>query len=154
EVIPFHVRDRTGKDLALCERLAEWGRRIFGANVHELREKFYLDVLKKRAGKKTGLAKILKAVGDADDWAALLGELARLAHDGRDLRQRPGPQVVAVRKAPGKNHDIRRLQVVLGMPHRLHVLAQQILIQMDDVVIAVRTGKYDYRDAFHAALIS
>ena len=54
------------------------------------------------------------------------GERLHRVHDGREARDRAGPQVVAVREPARQNHHVRALRSRLLVPDELGLLAEHV----------------------------
>ena len=78
-----------------------------------------------RAGQQPGLAQHLEAVADAQHRHAAPGGGDDLAHHRRELRDRPGPQIVAVGESAGHDHRVDAPQVGVAVPQRHRLGAGQ-----------------------------
>src|SRR5712691_8360947 len=109
--------------------------------MHMLASVLQASIAQHRARKQSGLEEDLKTVADPEHGAAAVRKGAYLAHDRREARHRPGPQVVAVRKATGQNHDVRTLQIGVLVPEVLRVLTEHIPGRVKRVPVAVAARK-------------
>ena len=100
-------------------------------------------VAHQRAGQHPGLGQHLEAVADAEDPAAVRGELLDSLHDGTEPRDRAAAQVIAVTESPGHHHGIRSAQGVFLVPDITGGVAQEP-DRMDRVLVAVRGGKLEH----------
>lgn len=69
-----------------------------------------------RTGKQPGLAQDLKSVANTQYRETLRRGTDDLTHHGRELRDRTGPQIVAVGEASGHHHGVHLLEVGVGVP--------------------------------------
>src|SRR4029434_1660739 len=68
----------------------------------------------------------LETIADAKHRAARRRELLHLRHDGREARDRPGAQVVAVRKPAREDDHIGAFEAGLLVPDVLSLLAESL----------------------------
>ena len=78
-----------------------------------------------------------------------VGVAADRLHDRRELRQRAGAEVVAVRETARDDHAVGAFEVRLLVPEQLGVRAEHVVRHVHRIVIAVRAGKDDDAE-FHA----
>ena len=95
------------------------------------------------AGKKAAFEQDLKPVADAEDRPAATRKLRDRGHHRRESSNRTGAQVVAVRKATGKDDHVGPAQGHVLVPHERRVGAQHVPSRVIRVVIAIGTGKDD-----------
>src|SRR5438874_4655181 len=109
--------------------------------MHVLASVLQASIAQHRARKQSGFEEDLKAIADAEPRAAAVRKCAYFGHDRREARHRPGPQVVAVRKATGQNHDVRAPQIRILVPEVLRVLAEHLPGCVKRVLVAVAARK-------------
>ena len=92
-----------------------------------------------RAGEQTRLAENLKAVADPQHEAAVTGERDHGLHRGREARDRPRAQVVAVGEAAWDDDRVGPFEVAVGVPDQLGVAHAAGGVQRIDLI--ARSGK-------------
>src|SRR5208282_5076360 len=102
-----------------------------------------------RAGQQPSLQQDLKAVADAKHRAASFGKFRYGLHYRRKTRDGAGAQIVAVRKAAGKDQRVKARQIFALVPDEFDRLVQHIRYGIKRIVIAIGSGK-DYDSKFHA----
>ena len=108
-------------------------------------------IANQRARQKPGFAKDLKAVADSEHKPAAFGKLLDRVHHGRKARERAGAQVVAVRKAAGKDHRVVSRKICFAVPDEVDWLAHVFGDHVIGIVIAIRTRKNNNSE-FHASI--
>src|SRR5690606_11828981 len=146
DVASFAVGDRNPQHLPLTILGGKGWRALLHPEVHRLRAELERSVPNQCSWQQAGLAENLEAVADADHEAAAVRELAYLAHDRAEARDRPGAQVVAVAEPAGEEDDIDPLQVVLPMPEVDRLRVEDVPGGLVTVVVTVRPREGDYTD--------
>src|SRR5439155_5071641 len=111
-------------------------------------------VPEQRARQKSGLAEDLETVARSEHRLSVRGEAAQLFRRGRDLRDRAGPQVVAVREAAGNDRDIKAAEVGVLVPDDLRLDVGDERERVLEVPLAPRARVAEERDARHAGCAS
>ena len=88
------------------------------AEMHLLADVLEAGVAHERAGKQAGLGEDLKAVADAEDKPAGVGELFDRLHDGSKAGDGAGAEIVAIGEAAGDEHRIDSLQIGGVVPEK------------------------------------
>jgi len=98
-------------------------------------------VAHQRAGEQASLAEDLEAVADAEDEAAGVGEALDRLHDGCELGDGSGAEVVAIGESAGNEDGVAALEVFGGVPEIGDGLVHQSVDDVVGVVVAVRAGE-------------
>jgi hypothetical protein len=101
------------------------------------------------AGKQAGFEKNLKAVADAENHAAGLGEFFHGLHHRGKPRNGPGAEVIPVGKPARQDNRIAIGKVLRLVPNELDRFFQDAAYGVERVVIAVGARKNNY-SKFHA----
>ena len=110
-------------------------------------------VAHQRTGQQPGLAQNLESVAYAHHQSARVGKLPHALHDRRKASDRPGPQVVAIRKSAGDEDCVAAFQVVRCMPQIRHRSAHHRAQCVVRILIAVGTGKHQNTE-FHSSRLA
>ncbi len=94
-------------------------------------------------GKQPRLAEDLKAVADSQHQASTIGKSTHRFHHRRELRNRPGSQVIAVGESAGNDDGIAIFQIMRFVPEKTCRLFGDVLDGPVGIVVAVRPGKDD-----------
>ncbi len=151
KVIAFHVADGDGQHFTFLAGIRERRVVVFHSYLYRLANILQSDVAHEGAGEKPGFTQNLEAVADAEDEAAGVGELAHGFHDGRELGDGAGAEVVAIGEAPGNDDGIAVLEIVRVVPEESYGLFGDVLDAPESIVIAVGTGE-NYDAEFHISL--
>ncbi len=149
EIVPFHVRDGHFQHLAGLRGTGKRSVRIFDADVHLAAKKAQVLVAHHGARKQAALEKNLESVADAEDESAGARKTRHRAHHRRKLGDGAGAQIVAERKAAGKDDHIETGDLLGLMPDEFDRLTEDGRDGMKGVVVAIRSGKLDYAK-FHS----
>src|SRR5262249_45323172 len=136
-VVALHVPDRHRHDLALLVEARERRVRAVDAQAHVAADVAQAPVDADGSGQEAGLEKDLEAVADAEERPAPAGERRHALHDGREPRERPGAQVVAVREPARQDEDVRALEVAVAVPDVLGFAAEEVFGDVEAVLVAV-----------------
>jgi hypothetical protein len=85
----------------------------------------------------------LEAVADPEDRTTSRRKLRDLLHDGREPRNRPCPQVVAMCEPTGQDHHVCATEAPVLVPNEFSVLAENVPGHVIGVVVAIRPGEND-----------
>ena len=99
-------------------------------------------VADERAGQQVRFGQDLKAVADADDEAAVVGELFHGLHHGAEPRDRAAAQIIAVAKAAGHDDAIGVAEGGVLVPDEVRGMAEQA-DGVDGVLVAVAGGELE-----------
>src|SRR5580704_5744769 len=88
-----------------------------------------------------GLAQNLKAVADANNQAAIGGELRYAFHNRREARNRPAAQIVPITEAPWQHDALGASQTLILMPEQRCFLAENLAQRINGVAIVERAGE-------------
>src|SRR5438309_11362127 len=116
EVVALAMADRNPEYLALARRACEGRIGLLDAEVDVLAAVLQTTISEHRARQQPGLEQNLKAVADAEDGAAALGEPPHLAHDRREARHGACPKVIAVGEAARRDPDAGAPQARVLVP--------------------------------------
>ena len=141
-VVALAVRDRYAQHLAVRARPGERARCSLDAEIHPLAPELQVRVPRQDARQQPGLAQDLEPVAYPDDQAAVGGELLHGLHHGREARQRPGPQVVAVGETARQDDAVVGRQVGLLVPDVLDRLVQHLVDHV--IAVGVAPGAREY----------
>ena len=153
EIVAFHVADGDFEDLAGLQVLGEGCLVGFDAQVDLLADVFEAGIAHECAGEQTGFAKDLKAVADAENQAAGGSELLDRLHNGSEVSDGAGAEVVAVGEAAGNNDGIAVFEVFGLMPQEGGRLTGNFGDSVVSVVIAIGSGK-DEDAEFHGSRLA
>jgi len=97
-------------------------------------------IANQRAGQQAGFGEDLKAVADADDEAAVVGELFHRLHHGAEPRYRAAAQVIAVAESAGHDDAVGVAERGVLVPDEARGVAE-VPHGVDGVLVAVAGGK-------------
>jgi hypothetical protein len=104
---------------------------------------FQIAISEHGAWEQPRFKKDLKTVANAKHWSARRGEAPHRVHHGREPRDGASAQVIPMREAARKNHDVGTVQVGFFVPDERGVLSKHLFGGMEGVVIAIRSRKDD-----------
>src|SRR5712675_185764 len=147
-VIAFIVRDRNFQHLSLLRQASD--RRIclldpyinMPANIPQPL------IAHHRARQQPCFQQNLKSIANPQNNPAALRKLLHRLHHRRKPRNRPGPQIIAMREPARQNNSVASSQVFRLVPDKLHRLFQDITDGVKSVVVAIRPRKNNY-SKFH-----
>src|SRR5205823_1482045 len=121
-VVSLGVRNGEAQDLARAKARGE--RRLCRLDAHTdvAADEVQVAVAYQSAGQQSRLAQYLKAVADAEDEAATVGELPDRGHDGREARERARAQIIAVGEAAGDDDRVVSREVCVAVPDEVNGL--------------------------------
>ncbi|MEI9863640.1 MAG: hypothetical protein WDN00_03600 [Limisphaerales bacterium] len=90
------VGDRYAENFSRRNLAGKWRIRRCGLKENIFAMKLQIAVADERPGQQAGFGKDLKAVADAEDEAAVVGELFHGLHHGAEPRDRAAAQIIAV----------------------------------------------------------
>jgi hypothetical protein len=122
---------------------------LLDLDVHVLALESETLVAEHRPREQTGFEQYLETIAEADHGAAGGSKSRHLVHDGREARNRAGPQVVAVRESAWQHHHVGPFQARLLVPDVLGVDAEDVPGCIVCVVVAVGAGEHNDGE-FHA----
>jgi len=130
-----HAEDFSRRNLAGERRVVRGGleENVFAVELQ-------VAVADERAGQQAGFGEHLKAVADADDEAAVVGELFHGLHDGAEARDRAAAQVITVAETAGHNDAVGVAERGFLVPEQPRGMAEQA-DGVDGVLVAVAGGK-------------
>ena len=99
-------------------------------------------VADERAGQQAGFGEDLKAVADAEDEAAVVGELFHGLHHGAEPRDRAAAQVIAVAEAAGHDDAVGVAERGVLVPDEARGMAE-VPHSVDGVLVAVAGGELE-----------
>ena len=122
-IIAFSMSNGNAQYAGGLELVCKWRFRSLDPNEYMLADKMQIPVSDQRPGQKTGFAKYLKAIADAQHQPAALRKLPDRIHYRRKTRQGSGAQIIAVRKTAGDNHCVVTAEVSIPVPDKIDRLA-------------------------------
>ena len=130
-----HAENFARRNLARERRIVRGGleENIFAVELQ-------IAVADERAGQQAGFGEHLKAVADAEDKAAVVGELFHGLHHGAEPRDRAAAQIIAVAEAAGHDDTIGVAERRILVPDEARGMAEQA-DGVDGVLVAVAGGK-------------
>ncbi len=141
EVVTFHVSDGHLEDGAARDGVGERGICALGAEVDLLADVALIAIAHEGAREEAGFAEDLKAVADTQDEAAGCGELRDGLHDGGELGDGAGAEVVAIGEAARDEDGVAVLEIVRGVPEIGDGGAELAGEDVMRVVVAVGAGE-------------
>ncbi len=145
--VPVPVGDRETQDVTSGQLGGERRPDRLDADEDVLAAEPLARVEEEGAREETRLAEDLEAVADAEDGPALRREVADGIHDRREAGEGAAPEVVAVGKAARKEYQVGAFQVRPRVPDEACLGPDRLLDGVRGVVVAVRAGEDDDRDA-------
>ena len=144
------MRDRHLQHLAGLGCGGERRVRRFHADVHLAAHKAHSSIPLKHAGQQSRFAENLETVADAEDEAPAAREFFHRAHHRRKPRDRPGAQIIAIRKSAGQQDRVKTVYFFGLVPQEFDRLVENFAERVPGVVIAIRARKHDH-PKFHRA---
>jgi hypothetical protein len=105
--------------------------------VDVLAEELEVLVPEHRPGKKPQLEEDLESVAYPQDHTAPIGEFADLLHQGGESGDGPGPEVIPIGEASGKDDAVDAPEVMIFVPEEDCLLMKDIPEGIVSVMIAV-----------------
>ena len=128
----FSRRNLAGERRVVCGGLEE---NVFAVELQ-------IAVADERAGQQAGFGEDLKAVADAEDEAAVVGELFHGLHDGAEPRDRAATQIIAVAETAGHDDAVGVAERGVLVPDEPRGMAKQV-DGVNGVLVAVAGGKLE-----------
>jgi hypothetical protein len=130
--------------------VGEGGVGVFDADVHVAADEAETGVAHHGAGEEAGFKQDLETVADAQDEAAVFGELGDGIHYGRKTGDGAGAEIVTIGEATGEDDGVRIVEVFGLVPDKFDGLLEDVADGVEGVVVTVGPGK-DYDSEFQCA---
>ena len=137
------MSDGNAEHITFAVRAGERRFGVLDAHVHWLANILQSGIAHERTRQQARLAENLKSIADAEHQPATLGKLTHRFHYGRELRDGPGAQIIAVRKASGNDDGIAIFEIMRLVPQERNWLLEHVLDCPVSVVITVGARKND-----------
>jgi len=140
KIAAFAVGDGHAEDFPRWNLAGE--RRIVRGGLEEniFAMELQIAVADERAGQQAGFGENLKAVADAEDEAAVVGELFHGLHHGAEPRDRAAAQIIAVAETAGHDDAVGVAERGILVPDEPRGMAEQA-DGVDGVLVAVAGGE-------------
>ena len=139
--------------LALRQLIGKRAVRRLHAQMHLFADVFQPRIAHQRPWQQASLSQDLKPVADAQHQSASGGKLLHRLHHRRKPSNRPGAQIVAIRKAARNQHRIHALQILRVVPEKRNRLLRNLRDHVVGVVVAIGPRK-DQNAEFHASRLT
>src|SRR5208282_606900 len=138
----FAVGNRNFQQFARWNFIREWRIGCGGFQENMFAVELQIAVANERAGQQTRFGEHLKTVADAEDKAAVVGELFHGLHHGAEPRDGAAPQIIAVAETAGHDDRVGGAKGIFLVPDITGRMAEQP-DGMDGVLVTVAGGKLD-----------
>ena len=148
---PFIVSYGHAKHLSRLVGAGEGQVGALGSETHRAADELEPPIAKHGAGKQACLLQDLKSVADPQHEATAASELLYRLHHGGEPGDSSRPEIVPVRKAPGKHYEVAVVQMGISVPYKTGIRAENMLQDMVGIMVAVRSGKH-HDASLHAGI--
>lgn len=140
EIAAFAVGDRHAEDFSRRNLAGERGIVREGFQEHVLAMKLQIAVANERAGQQACFGQHLETIANADNQAAIFGELFHSLHDRAETRNCAAAQIISIAETAGHEHRVGVAERTFLVPEQPGGMAEHAHA-MDGVLVAVRGWK-------------
>ena len=142
KITAFAMGDGHAQDFSRRNLTGEWRIVRGGLEENIFAVELQIAVADERAGQQAGFGEDLKAVADAEDEAAVVGELFHGLHHGAEPRDRAAAKIIAIAEAAGKYDTVGVAERSVLVPDKPRGMAE-VADGVNGILVAVAGGKLE-----------